>query len=173
MGDRTATVIIEPRSLMREALVSLMESNSYHVVCSVDSAADIERGAFKEVQPELVILGQLPADRVTEAASSIRRCWEGAKIITLFEKASSGDLQNLLASGLDGCIPMSASPRTLIAALQLIIGKQIRVLIVSDSAISDPSIDLQADALPAPTHAHSRLPEGCYKLPSPRPLRRR
>ena len=56
MGNCIATVIVEPRALMREALVSLMERNSYHVVCSVDSAADIEDGAFGEVQPKLVIL---------------------------------------------------------------------------------------------------------------------
>jgi two-component system nitrate/nitrite response regulator NarL len=145
MGDRTATAIVEPRSLIREALVSLMESNSYHVVCSVDSAADIERGAFEEVQPKLVILGALPAECAAEAASSIRRCWQGAKIIMLFEKASSTDLQKLLASGLDACIPMSASPRTLTNALQLIVCEQLRVLMVSDSAIPEPSTDLQDD----------------------------
>jgi two-component system nitrate/nitrite response regulator NarL len=146
MRDRTATVIVEPRSLVREALVSLMESNSYHVVCSVDSAADIERRVFKEVQPQLVILGNLPAGRVAEAVSSIRRCWQGVKIIMLFEEASSRDLQNLLASGLDACIPTSASPRSLMSALQLIVGEPLRVLMVGDSGISDPSIDLQADA---------------------------
>ena len=142
-GIRIATVIVEPRSLMREALVSLMESNSYHVVCSVASAADIEDGAFQEVQPKLVILGALPAERVAEAASSIRRCWQDVKIIMLFEKASSMDLQNLLASGLDACIPMSASPRTLTDALQLIVSEQVRVLMVSDSAIAEPSADLR------------------------------
>src|SRR5690349_15945108 len=99
MGDRTATVIIEPRSLMREALVSLMERHSYDVVCSVASTADIDCGALEEeVQPKLVILGMLQADRVAEAMSSIRGRWQGAKVVMLFEEASSLDLQNLLAS---------------------------------------------------------------------------
>jgi hypothetical protein len=57
---------VEPRSLVREALVSLMESNSYHVVCSVGAAADIERSAFEEVQPKLVILEALPAERASD-----------------------------------------------------------------------------------------------------------
>ena len=144
MGHHT-TVIIEPRSLMREALVSLMESHSYQVVCSVASTTDIDRGDFKDIQPELVILGLLPVDCVAEATSSIRRRWQGAKIIMLFEKATSRDLQKLLASGLDACIPMFASPRSLISALQLIVGEQLRVLMVSDSIIADSSIDLQAD----------------------------
>ena len=68
MGQHIAAVI-EPRSLMREALVSLMESNSYDVVCSVNSVADIENGAFQDVQPKLVILGALPAERTAEATS--------------------------------------------------------------------------------------------------------
>ena len=114
MEHRIATVIVEPRSLVREALVSLMESNSYHVLCSVGSAADIESGAIRELQPKLVILGALPAESVAEAANSIRRCWQDVKIIMLFEKVSSMGWQKLLASGLDACIPMSASPRTLV-----------------------------------------------------------
>ena len=141
MGNCTATAIIEPRSLVRAALVSLMESNSYRVVCNLSSAADIEGGAFEEVQPKLVILGALPAEHVAEAASSIRRCWQNVKIVMLSEKASSTDLRKLWASGLDACIPMSASPRTLRDALQLIVGEQLRVLMVSDSAVLDRSAD--------------------------------
>jgi two-component system nitrate/nitrite response regulator NarL len=141
MENRTATVIVEPRLLVREALVSLMESNSHRVICSVGSAADIESSAFRELQPKLVILGALPAGSVAEAASSIRRCWQDVKIIMLFEHVSSMDLQKLLVSGLDACIPMSASPRTLVDALQLVASQQVRVLMVSDSAIVRPSAD--------------------------------
>jgi two-component system nitrate/nitrite response regulator NarL len=145
MKDRTGIVVIEARSLMREALVSLMESHSYHVICSVGSTADIDRGVLKEAQPELVLLGALPTDRVADATSSIRRCWQDAKIIMLFENASSKDLQKLLASGLDACIPMFASPRTLIDTLQLIVCERLRVLIVSDSTIPDALIDPEED----------------------------
>jgi len=141
MKDRTGIVVIEARSLMREALVSLMESHSYHVICSVGSTADIDRGVLKEAQPELVLLGALPTDRVANATSSIRRCWQDAKIIMLFENASSKDLQKLLASGLDACIPMFVSPRTLIDTLQLIVCEHLRVLIVSDLTIPDALID--------------------------------
>lgn len=145
MGDRTATVIIEPRALMREALVSLMESLSYRVVCSVGSPADIDRGALKDVQPELVILGSLSADRALDATRTIRECWQGAKITMLFEQASSMDLQRLLASGVDACIPMFASPRTLIDTLQLIVGGQLRILMMSDSTTPCASRDREND----------------------------
>jgi two-component system nitrate/nitrite response regulator NarL len=145
MGDRTATVVVEARSLMREALVSLMESHSYRVICSVGSTADIDRSVLKDEQPELVILGALPTDRVADATSSIRRRWQDAKIIMLFENASSKDLQKLLASGLDACIPMFASPRTLMDTLQLIVCERLRVLMVSDPAIPPALIDPEED----------------------------
>jgi DNA-binding NarL/FixJ family response regulator len=57
----------------------------------------------------------------------------------------SKDLQKLLASGLDACIPMFASPRTLIDTLQLIVCERLRVLIVSDSTIPDALIDPEED----------------------------
>jgi two-component system nitrate/nitrite response regulator NarL len=145
MGDRIATVVIEARALLREALVSLMENHSYDVFCSVGSTADLDRGGSKEVQPQLVLLGALPTDRVAGATSSIRGRWPGAKIVMLFEKASAMDLQELSASGLDACIPIFASPRTLIDTLQLVVCQDLRVLMVSDSAITHASIDLQEE----------------------------
>jgi two-component system nitrate/nitrite response regulator NarL len=145
MGDRIATAVIEARSLMREALVSLMEDHSYDVVFSVGSTADLDVRIPKEAQPQLVLLGALPAERVAEATSSIRRCWHGAKIIMLSEKASSMDLQKLSAAGLDACIPLFASPRTLIDTLQLIVGQNLRILMVSEPTIPHAPIALQDD----------------------------
>lgn len=135
MGDRVATVVIEARSLMREALVSLMESHSYEVIRSIGSPADIDCSVLEEEQPKLVILGALPTDRVTDTTSSIRKCWQNAKIIVLFENASSADLHRLLVSDVDACIPMDASPRTLIDTLRLIDGEPIRVLVMGGSEI--------------------------------------
>ena len=121
MEDRTATVIIEARSLIRDALVSLMESHSYKVICSIGSPADIDCNALKEEQPKLVMLGALPGSSLADTTSRIRRCWHAAKIIVLFDNISSEDLQQLIASDVDLCIPMDASPRALINTLQLIV----------------------------------------------------
>jgi two-component system nitrate/nitrite response regulator NarL len=130
MGDLTATVVIEARSLLREALVSLMESHSYKVICSIGSPADIDCNALKEEQPKLVMLGRLPGGDLADTTSRIRRCWHDAKIIMLFDNASSKHLQQLLSSDVDACIPMDASPRTLIDTLQLIVCEPLRVLVV-------------------------------------------
>jgi two-component system, NarL family, nitrate/nitrite response regulator NarL len=101
MGQRVATLMVEPRSLGCEGLVSLMESRSYHVICGVASTADVDRS---------FILGALPAEEATTAASCIRKLWPETKIILLFERASSTDYQNWQASEIDGCVPLSVSP---------------------------------------------------------------
>src|SRR6185437_14230239 len=95
MGDLTATVVIEARRLIRAALVSLMESHSYKVICSLGSPADIDCNALKDEQPKLVMLGALPAGHLADTMSGIRRCWQDAKIIVLFDNTSSEDLQLL------------------------------------------------------------------------------
>jgi len=136
MGDLTATVVIEARALMREALVSLMETHSYKVICSIGSPADIDCNALKDEQPKLVMLGTLPAGRLADTTSSIRRCWQDAKIIVLFDNTSPEDLQQLLASDVDVCIPMDASPRALINTLQLIVCEPLRVVVVGATEIT-------------------------------------
>jgi two-component system nitrate/nitrite response regulator NarL len=126
----TATVVIEARTLMREALVSFIESHSYQVICSVACPADIDCGAFEGKQPELVILGALPVDRVAGTARRIRRRWQDAKIIVLFDHAPARCLQQLLASDVDACIPMDASPRSLLDTLRLVVCEPLRVLMM-------------------------------------------
>src|SRR5215475_3104228 len=109
MGQWEAA-IIEPRALMREALISLMTSHSYHVIGAVASTTDIGRSMLVADAPRLVILGALSAQDAIAAAGSIRKLWSETKIILLFEHASEADFLKLLASEIDGCIPLSASP---------------------------------------------------------------
>ena len=136
MEKCVATIVIEPRSLVREALVSLMASHSYHVVGGVASTADIDNSLLVADPPRLVVLGALPAAVATTYAGSIRKLWPGTKIILLFEHASSADLQKLLASEIDGCIPLFASPDTLVGTLQQIIATDLRILILETATYS-------------------------------------
>ena len=132
MGERLSTVIIEPRRLVREALVSLLLNHSYHVVCSVASTGDIDSSVAEDA-PKLVILGALPAEDAATDASKIRRLWLETKIILLFEHASAADFDKLLTSEIDGCIPLFVSRNALIGTLQLIIVEDLRILVVGVS----------------------------------------
>jgi len=132
MGEQLSTVIIEPRRLVREALVSLLVNHSYHVACSVASTGDIDSSVVEDA-PKLVILGALPAEDAVTDASNVRRLWPETKIILLFEHASAADFNKLLTSEIDGCIPLFVSRNTLIGTLQLIIVEDLRILVVGVS----------------------------------------
>ena len=145
MGKHVTTLIVEPRSLVRGGLASLMARHSYHVVSAIASTADIDRSLFVADVPKLVILGALPAEEATAAASCIRELWPQAKIILLFERASSTDYQNWQASEIDGCIPLSVSPDVLISAFQQVLDWGFKILIqntASRSATASPSAQL-------------------------------
>jgi two-component system nitrate/nitrite response regulator NarL len=141
MTTRVATIIVEPRLLVREALESLMAQHSYRVVCGVGSTSEIAGASILAEAPKLAILGAQSTDNVVAEAVGIRKLWPDCKIILLFEQASLLDFQKLLASQVDGCVPLSVSPETLISTLDLIMARDVRVMVVADAkrpALSAP-----------------------------------
>lgn len=138
MEQGIATIVIEPRSLVRGALASLMANHSYRVIGSYASTADLEAVSLAVEAPRLVILGALPADEAAIVAGGIRKRWPDSKVLLVFDQASSADIQKLLLSELDGCIPLFASPDTLVGALQQIIAGDIRIMMVKAETSSKP-----------------------------------
>lgn len=137
---RTSTIIIEPHLLVREALESLIKNNRYRVVCSVGSAADIDDKMTAD-EPRLVILGGESTDDAVAEAGSIRRKWPGSKIVVLLEHAAVADFQKLLTSEIDGCVPLFASPETLMRTLDLVTIEDARVVVTANarSPVTRPS----------------------------------
>jgi two-component system, NarL family, nitrate/nitrite response regulator NarL len=131
MAIRIATIIIEPHLLVREALDSLMDGHSYRVVCGAGSLADIANPAIAGNGPKLVILGEQSIDDAVVQSADVRKMWPDSKIVLLFEYASNEDFQKLLASEIDGCVPLFVSPDTLIRTLDVVMSGDGRVLIVS------------------------------------------
>lgn len=132
MQKRVSTIIIEPRLVLREALELLMGNHSYRVVCGVGSIEEITSSVTPD-GPELVILGAQSALSASNGATGIRSLWPDSKIIFLFDDASPADFQNLLASQIDGCIPLFVSPGTLISTLDLIVSTNVRVMVMGDT----------------------------------------
>ena len=153
MGDRVSTVIVEPRLLVREALASLMESHSYHVICGVAASSEIDPSALAHT-PKLVILGTFPAENAAMEASNIHRLWPQAKIILLFENASATDFKKLLTSPIDACIPLLVSPDALVTTLKLIVVVGVRIVLVG---LSDTARNVQCQEEPEASAALSEL----------------
>ena len=132
MARRTATIIVEPHLLVREALESLIKNYRYRVVCSVGSTADIDSSTMGDGS-KLVILGAESTDDAIAEAVNIRRLWSNSKIVLLFEHASVADFQKLLTSEVDGCVPLFASPETLIRTLDLVTIEDARVVVTANA----------------------------------------
>jgi two-component system nitrate/nitrite response regulator NarL len=128
-----ATIIIEPRLLVRKALESLLENHSYRFVFGAASSAEIESSSVVGEGPRLVLLGGQSIDNAVAEAVSIRKWWSDSKIVLLFENISAADFQRLAASHLDGCVPLSVSPHTLISTLDLVMIRDVRVMVVGDT----------------------------------------
>jgi len=109
-----------------------MAKNSYRVVCDIGSTAEFSAASGLADGPKLVILGAQSADNALAEAVSARKLWPDSKIILLFEHASPADLQKLLTSQIDGCIPLLASPHTLIDTLEMIVIENVRVMVSAD-----------------------------------------
>jgi two-component system nitrate/nitrite response regulator NarL len=133
MGPRHATIVVEPRSLVREALKSLMANNSYRVVCDIGSTAEFSGASTLSDEPKLVILGTQSAENALTEAANARKLWPDSKIILLYEYVSPADFQKLLMSQIDGCVPLFVSPDTLISTLDLIMARNVRVIVVGDA----------------------------------------
>jgi two-component system, NarL family, nitrate/nitrite response regulator NarL len=132
MGPKLATVVIESSLLVREALKSLMTNHSYRVVCDVGSAAGISAATIPD-EPKLAILGAQSADKAVAEAAAIRKLWPDSKIILLYEYTSLVDFQKLLTSEINGCVPLFASSDTLIGTLDLIVIRDVRVMVLADA----------------------------------------
>ena len=133
MGQKLATVVVESRLLVREALKSLMVKNSYRVVCDVGSTAEISGASTLSDEPKLVILAAQSADKALTEAVSARKLWPDSKIILLYEYLPPADFQKLLMSEINGCVPLFASPDTLISSLDMVVTKDVRVMVVGDT----------------------------------------
>jgi two-component system nitrate/nitrite response regulator NarL len=135
MGSRLSTVIVEPRSLVREALKSLLTKNLYDVVWSVGSTAELSTADFSH-EPKLVVLSVQFAEEAVAKALAIRGLWPNSKIVLLYEHCPQADLQELLGSEISGCVPLFASCDTLIGTINTIATGRFRVMIASPSESS-------------------------------------
>jgi two-component system nitrate/nitrite response regulator NarL len=158
MAKWTATVIIEPRFLVREALHSLIKNYPYRVVCAVASTADIASPSIVGDGPKLVILGAQSADKAVAEALGIRKLWSHSKIVLLFEYASVTDFQKLLTSEIDGCVPLFVSPAALIRTLDMIMIEDACVMVtagkrrpsIQPAQTEDPYLpEVEIDELPS------------------------
>ena len=87
--------------------------------------------------------GRTVRRQCAQRGSQSRKLWPESKIILLYEYLSPADFQKLLASEINGCVPLFASPDTLISTLDMIVTRDVRAMVVGDAKC--PVIKLQSD----------------------------
>src|SRR5262245_20504123 len=172
MGPRPATIIVESRLLMRDALKSLMARHSYQIVCDVGSIAEIGNATIPD-EPKLVILGAQSANNALVEAVSAHKMWPDSKIILLYERATPADFQRFLTSHIDGCVLLFVSPDTLIRILDMIMIADVRVMVAADAkpirpAQSDEShrSDIEAEKFQLDGAEHEDVSVGIFAMPT-------
>ena len=158
MGPRPTTIIVDPRLLIRKALKSLMTESSYRVVCEVGSISGIGLPTIDRDEPGLVILSAQSADIALIEPVGARRLWPDSKIILLYENASPADFQKLLTSELNGCVSWFVSPETLISTLDLIVTRDLRLMVGANA--NDPVIQPVPPYEPHPSERGTEKREG-------------
>jgi len=160
MERRVSTIIIEPRAVLREALELLMGNHCYRVVGGLASIGEIACSSVIPDRPELVILAAQTANDAAKGAQVIRTRWPDSKIIFLFDDVSLADFQDMMASQVDGCIPLSVSPAALMSSLDLIITMNVRIMVMGGKERpSRPLVEpLEAESETAELHMNENGP---------------
>lgn len=155
-----------------------MRTHSYSVGSGTGSAAEIAATSDLSVGAELVLLGAQSANTAITEAASIRKLLPDSKIVLLLEAGFPIDLENLLASEVDACVPLFVSAGTLIRTLDLVAAAETRVLIVSDlialpkSPVHDacqPAIETESNRRPADASEMTTIATATPADPQPVP----
>jgi two-component system nitrate/nitrite response regulator NarL len=130
MSLRVTTVIVEPNMLIREALASLLERYSYRVIGSANGAASFVAQGPPE-PPKLVLVGAERMDQALAEVDKSRKLWPDTKIMMLLQAASSSDdIRQMMASEMDGCVPLSVSQDTLMRTVDLVMLANAKILVM-------------------------------------------
>jgi two-component system nitrate/nitrite response regulator NarL len=130
------TIVVEPRTLSREGLVSLLRHGGFRVISAVPTLDKVPQAALGRAR--LVTIGA-PSE-TAEALNYLHRKFSVAgkvKIVVITEvsgKVSQPDLLKILSNGADCCIVNVRSRDILLKSLQLAVLGQRVVVVGEDSA---------------------------------------
>jgi two-component system nitrate/nitrite response regulator NarL len=126
-----ATVVVEQHLLLREGLASLIGDYSFRLTGSGTSAAEVIADNLND-EPGLILLGagSFLEDRILSEVNQMRDAWPKSKIVLLCDKIPL-NCQQLLNSGIDGCVALCVSREIFIRALEIVMVDDARVVVFS------------------------------------------
>lgn len=140
MAPKLAAVV-EPRLVVQEAIRSLRAKSCQQADCGRERSTESGTEPVSDEPRFVVLAARSAADAVSEA-DAIRKTWPDCRIILLYDRASTTDVQTLLDSEINGCAPLFVSPNALTGVLNLTASVRILLLPGSEPPTLEP---VQAD----------------------------
>src|ERR1700736_1580248 len=146
MGGVT-TIIVEPRTLLREGLVSLLRHSGFRVISAVPTLDKVPQAALGHAS--LLTIGA-PSE-TAEALDYLNRNFSAAgkvKIVIITEvsgKVSQPDILKFLCNGPDCCVVNVRSRDILLKSLQLAVLRQ-RVVVVGEDSASLNTLEAERES---------------------------
>jgi DNA-binding NarL/FixJ family response regulator len=142
-----STIIVEPRTLLREGLVSLLRHSGFKVIAAVPTLDKVPQAAFGRAS--LLTIGDPSEtaealDYLNNAASAARK----VKIVVITEvsgKVSQPDTLNILSNGADCCIVNVRSRDILLKSLHLA-GLGQWVIVVGEDGVSFDAFESESES---------------------------
>jgi two-component system, NarL family, nitrate/nitrite response regulator NarL len=157
------TIIVTPKALLREGIVSVLKDTPYKVVATAAGLAELSHVPCSKSQPTLAVVGMSAGnenlDEIGKSIQLLRSLMPDCKVALLVESSKPIDPQRVLMLSPDACIFNLSSGDTLIKMLELTLMDQ-RVFVLSDSMItaaSDPPVKTVSNTHDVPNPADALL----------------
>lgn len=157
MKRSVTAVVVEPRTLVREGLVSLLHDSDFRVISAVPALDKVPEAAI--ARAGLLMIGA--SNETTEALDYVNKSSPLARKVKIIivaevtEKVSQSDILKFLHAGADCCIVNVRSRDILLKALHLaVLGQQV-VVVGQDSVTGDiPETEMKSSS---PTEPEPRV----------------
>ncbi|MFC0242571.1 hypothetical protein [Rhodopseudomonas telluris] len=127
------TVIVDPQSLIRDVLSSLLQPYSFNIVgafASIHKIDDLHRTS-KDV--DLTILSGQSVENALVTAEIMSAAYPGGKVFFLFDELSSDEMCRLCSSPIDGCVSLHVSHDLLMRSIEFVVGDNVRIFTLDES----------------------------------------
>jgi DNA-binding NarL/FixJ family response regulator len=127
------TVIVEPQSLVRDILSSLLVPHSFNIVgtfATIHKFDDVHR-TLDDV--DLTILSGQSVDQAVATAEVMLAACPGGKVVFLFDELSSEEMRRLCSTPIDGCVSLHVSHDLLMRSIDLVVEDNVRLFTLDET----------------------------------------
>lgn len=132
--EKSGVLLVGGDMLFREGLKRLLQTAPFTLEGESEKIADLVAAKAANVDPDIIVVIDAPADPKAEWVGQIKAMWRHARIVTLSNGADEAMLTAALRAGVDGCLFKDMSPVALVQAINLVaLGENVAPLRIARS----------------------------------------